>query len=123
MQTGCPTQDVILLDSFLACLYASLRFSYLQRMEILVFDRKTVRGSCWRTTTSSSGQHFGFLAHGMWGKGDHSGALKWLQALGLAQHGRAGCGAAALKSRGHIITSCTEPFAMVPLLAMGKASC
>ena len=53
LQTGCPVRDVILLGGFLACLYASLRFSDLQRVKCssIVFDYRTLRASCWRTKT------------------------------------------------------------------------
>ena len=86
LQTGCPMRDVILLGGFLACLYASLRFSDLQRINwsSIVFDYRTLRGSCWRTKTSATGQPFGLLGCGMLSRGEHGWCFKWLQALDLA---------------------------------------
>ena len=86
LQTNCPVRDIILLGSFLACLYASLRFSALQRVKwsSIVFDYRTMRGSCWRTKTSASGQPFGLWGSGMLSRGDHGWCFKWLQALDLA---------------------------------------
>ena len=83
LQSNCPTRDVILLGGFLACIFAGLRFSDLQRVswKSIVFDYKTVRGTCWRTKTSSSGQPFGFHCHGFLSRGEHSWAFKWLQSL------------------------------------------
>ena len=67
LQTGCSVRDVILLGVFLVGLYASLRFSDLQRVKwsSIVFDYRTIRGSCWRTKTSATGQPFGLLGCGM----------------------------------------------------------
>ena len=86
LQTNCPVRDVILLGSFLVCLYASLRFSDLQRVKwsSIVFDYRTMRGSCWRTKTSASGQPFGLWGSGMLSRGDHGWCFKWLQALDFA---------------------------------------
>ena len=83
LQSNCPIRDIILLGGFLACLFAGLRFSDLQRVSwnTLVFDYRTIRGSCWRTKTSSAGQPFGFYCHGFLSKGPHSWGFKWLQAL------------------------------------------
>ena len=72
-----------MLGSFLACLFVGLRFSDLQRISwrSIVFDYKTVRGTCWRTKTSSSGQPFGFHCHGFLSTAEHSWAFKWVEAL------------------------------------------
>ena len=86
LQTGCPMRDIILLGSFLVCLYSSLRFSDLQRIKwsSIVFDYRTMRGSCWRTKTSATGQPFGLLGCSMLSRGEHGWCFKWLQALDLA---------------------------------------
>lgn len=84
LQSGCPSSrhyPARKFSSMSPCY--SLRFSAMQRISwrSLVFDYKTVRGICWRTKTSSSGQPFGFHLHGFLSRGEHSWAFTWLQAL------------------------------------------
>ena len=81
----CSLQEQILLGGFLCLLWGGLRFADGQRISLqsLSWCITALRGSCYRTKTSRSGQPWaiqarGFLSHGAW-----SWVAQWLMALDI----------------------------------------
>ena len=81
----CSLQEQILLGGFLCLLWGGLRFADGQRVSLqsLSWYITALRGSCYRTKTSRSGQPWaiqarGFLSHGTW-----SWVAQWLMALDI----------------------------------------
>ena len=79
----CSLQEQVLLGGFLCLLWGGLRFADGQRVSLqsLSWCITALRGSCYRTKTSRSGQPWaiqarGFLSHGSW-----SWVAQWLVAL------------------------------------------
>ena len=79
----CPLPERLLLGGFLACIWASLRFGDAQRCApgLVTVESGVVRGLCWRTKTSQSGQPWGCLAGGVSGEAPSGWASVWAQDL------------------------------------------
>ena len=79
----CPATEILVLGGFLACVWGSLRFGDAQRCNpsLLTLERGVVRGLCWRTKTSQTGQAWGCLAEGFSGRSQAGWAHPWLNAL------------------------------------------
>ena len=80
---ACPATEILALGGFLACVWGSLRFGDAQRCNpsLLTLERGVVRGLCWRTKTSQTGQAWGSLAEGFSGQAHAGWAHPWLRAL------------------------------------------
>ena len=83
LMSSCPTLETVLIGAILACTWAGLRFADAQRCSFKSFcyDGKSLRGSCWRTKTSSRGQPWGITSSGFLSLGDFSWIEKWLTTL------------------------------------------
>ena len=80
--TSCPTQLALLLGGLLLAAHASLRFGDLQRISLdsLSLTASALRGICWATKTSSSGQPFAVTFTGITGRDIASSwVLHWLR--------------------------------------------
>ena len=80
--TSCPTQLALLLGGLLLAAHASLRFGDLQRISLdsLSLTASALRGICWATKTSSSGQPFAVTLTGITGRDIASSwVLHWLR--------------------------------------------
>ena len=75
-----PTEEVLILGSYLLLLFSGLRYSDLQRTSpaSLQWDGTTLRGLAWRTKTSCAGTPFGALACGFLSIGSYNWLYKWL---------------------------------------------
>lgn len=75
-----PTEEVLVLGSYLLLLFSGLRYSDLQRTSptSLQWDGTTLRGLAWRTKTSCAGTPFGALACGFLSIGSYNWLYKWL---------------------------------------------
>ena len=62
----CENHEVIILGTFLVLAFSGLRFSDMQRTctKSLHWSGSVLRGTCWRTKTSRTGQPFGLIAKG-----------------------------------------------------------
>ena len=67
LMATCTTAEIVMLGSILACVWGGLRFADAQRCNFksFCFDGASFRATCWRTKTSSRGQPWGFVAHGL----------------------------------------------------------
>ena len=81
----CSVQEQVILGGFLCLLWGGLRFADGQRVSLksLSWCITALRGSCYRTKTSRSGQPWaiqarGFLSHGSW-----SWVAQWLTSLDI----------------------------------------
>jgi hypothetical protein len=84
----CTTAEIVMLGSILACVWGGLRFADAQRCNFksFCFDGASFRATCWRTKTSSRGQPWGFVAHGLLSLGTYSWTEKWLTTLDELWH-------------------------------------
>ena len=75
-----PTEEVLVLGSYLLLLFSGLRYSDLQRTSptSLQWHGTTLRGLAWRTKTSCAGTPFGALACGFLSIGSYNWLYKWL---------------------------------------------
>ena len=80
LMSSCSTYEVVLIGAILVCTWAGLRFADAQRCSYrtMCFDGKSLRGTCWRTKTSSWGQPWGIISSGMLSLGSFSWVEKWL---------------------------------------------
>ena len=78
LQADCPQHIVLIIGFCLCCTHSSLRFGDGQRCtpSSISLESGVLRGSCWRTKVSNSGQPFGNWARGLCG----DWANKWQQA-------------------------------------------
>ena len=69
-------------------MWGGLRFADAQRCNFksFCFDGASFRATCWRTKTSSRGQPWGFVAHGLLSLGTYSWTEKWLTTLDELWH-------------------------------------
>ena len=83
LMSSCPMTEVVILGSILLCVWSSLRFADAQRCSFgsMCFDGISLRGSCWRTKTSSRGQPWGVLASGFLSLGSFNWIEKWLVSM------------------------------------------
>ena len=84
---ACPTQLALLLGGLLLAAHASLRFGDLQRISLdsLSLTASSLRGICWATKTSKSGQPFAVTLSGLTGRDVHSSwVLHYLRHLQLS---------------------------------------
>ena len=88
LMSTCTTAEIIMLGSILACVWGGLRFADAQRCNFksFCFDGESFRATCWRTKTSSRGQPWGFVAHGLLSLGTYSWTEKWLSTLDELWH-------------------------------------
>ena len=86
--SSCPISELIIIGSILICTWASLRFADAQRCSFvsLCFDGKSLRGSCWRTQTSSRGQPWGLIATGFLSLGEFNWGERWLVTMDMLWH-------------------------------------
>ena len=79
----CTLQEQVLLGGFLCLLWGGLRFADGQRISLqsLSWCITALRGSCYRTKTSRSGQPWAIQARGFLSHGEWSWVAQWLQAL------------------------------------------
>lgn len=77
--SSCSTYEVVLIGAILVCTWAGLRFADAQRCSYrtMCFDGKSLRGTCWRTKTSSRGQPWGIISSGMLSLDSFSWVEKW----------------------------------------------
>lgn len=72
-------------ESILICVWSSLRFADAQTQRCsfhsFSFDGSSLRGSCWRTKTSSRGQPWGIISSGLSSLGTYSWLEKWLTCM------------------------------------------
>ena len=75
--------EVIILGMCLFLAFSGLRFSDMQRTApaSLHWSPSTLRGTCWRTKTSRSGQPFGLIGSGFLSTGGYNWLFKFLQTL------------------------------------------
>ncbi|CAE7461662.1 unnamed protein product, partial [Symbiodinium pilosum] len=81
---SCPTQLALLLGGLLLAAHASLRLGDLQRISLdtLSLTASALRGICWATKTSSTGQPFAVTLTGITGRDIASAwVLHWLRHL------------------------------------------
>ena len=83
LMKDCPLQDQVVLGGFLCMLWAGLRFSDGQRINLqsLSWCITALRGSCFQTKTTKSGQPWALQARGFLSRGDWSWTAQWLVAL------------------------------------------
>ena len=79
----CPLQEQVVLGGLLCMLWAGLRFSDGQRIHLqsLSWCITALRGSCFQTKTTKSGQPWALQARGFLSRGDWSWTAQWLVAL------------------------------------------
>ena len=79
----CTLQEQVLLGGFLCLLWGGLRFADGQRISLqsLSWCVTALRGSCYRTKTSRSGQPWAIQARGFLSHGEWSWVAQWLLAL------------------------------------------
>ena len=75
--------EVLFLGGLLCCIWAGLRFGDAQRCrpDSVTLEQGVLRGNCWRTKTSRSGQPWGCLACGASGTSGSDWGARWLGAL------------------------------------------
>ena len=83
LMSSCAMQETVVIGAILACTWAGLRFADAQRCSFSSFcyDGASLRGSCWRTKTSSRGQPCGIKASGFLSLGTFNWVEKWLITL------------------------------------------
>ena len=88
LMSSCPISELILIGSILICTWASLRFADAQRCSFasMCFDGTSLRGSCWRTKTSSRGQPWGLIAAGFLSLGEFNWVERWLVTMDMLWH-------------------------------------
>jgi len=88
LMAACTPAETIILGSILACVWGGLRFADAQRCSFksFCFDGESFRATCWRTKTSSRGQPWGFVAHGLLSLGTYSWTEKWLSTMDELWH-------------------------------------
>ena len=75
--------EILLLGFFLTLIWGALRFMDGQRCRpsSLLYDREILRGCCWSTKTSRSGQPWGIMASGCLGSAEENWGKRWFQAI------------------------------------------
>ena len=88
LMSSCPVVEVVIIGAILMCTWAGLRFADAQRCSYnsFCYDGKSLRGSCWRTKTSSRGQPWGVTASGFLSLGTFSWTEKWLVTMDELWH-------------------------------------
>ena len=79
----CSMPESLLYGGLLCCVWASLRFGDVQRCrpDSVTLDGGVIRGLCWRTKTSRSGQPWGCLASGASGSPSCGWGPRWVASL------------------------------------------
>ena len=87
----CSECEIIILGTCLFLAFSGLRFSDMQRTATssLHWNGSILRGTCWRTKTSRTGQPFGLIGRGFLSSGDFNWLFKFLSTLDsfFALHG------------------------------------
>ena len=83
LMSACSTVETVIIGAILVCMWSGMRFADAQRCSYhsFCFDGTSLRGSCWRTKTSSSGQPWGLLASGFMSLGTFNWVEKWLTTM------------------------------------------
>ena len=80
---ACGMPESLLYGGLLCCVWASLRFGDIQRCrpDSVTLEGGVLRGLCWRTKTSRSGQPWGCLASGASGSPSSGWGPRWFASL------------------------------------------
>ena len=83
LMSACSTVETVIIGAILVCMWSGMRFADAQRCSYhsFCFDGKSLRGSCWRTKTSSRGQPWGLLASGFMSLGTFNWVEKGLTTM------------------------------------------